>query len=117
MLARVPNLPDARARDIVTDALRWALTNPENFSTYLRDKINRNVHTPNIVAFINLMDGVSQASKTWKRPVREIVHYRQAEFEKTLIDWHALYSRPELAEIDPPAGPAKTSPWRSAGYP
>lgn len=110
MLALAPNLPDARSRVIVTEALQWALANPENFSTHLRDKINRNAHTPNFVAFSNLMDGIGRASKAWNRPVREIVHDRQSQFEKTLTQWHQIYSRPELANGDPIHWPGEDEP-------
>lgn len=101
ILARAPHLPDARSREIVTQAMQWAILNPENFSTHIRDKVNRNAHSPNFVAFTNLMDGLHRASKAWNRPVREIVHDRQHQFEKTLIQWHEVFSRPELANEKP----------------
>lgn len=110
MLARAPNLPDARSRDIVTDSFQWALANPENFTTHIRDKINRNAHTPNFVAFSNLMDGIHRASKTWNRPVREIVHDRQAQFEKTLVQWHEVRSRPEPPDNEPIHWPGENEP-------
>jgi hypothetical protein len=110
MLARVSNLPDARSREIVTEALQWTLANPENFSTHIRDKINRNAHTPNFVAFSLLMDGISRASKAWNRPVREIVHDQQSQFEKTFIQWHGVYSRQELAKEDPIYWPGENEP-------
>lgn len=110
MLAGAASLPDARSQQIVTEALQWALANPENFSTHLRDKINRNAHTPNFVAFSNLMDGINRASRAWKRPVREIVHDRQSQFERTLIQWHEIYSRPELVNGDPIHWPGEDEP-------
>lgn len=110
MLARAPNLPDARSREIVTTALQWAINNPENFSTHIRDKINRHAHTPNFVAFTDLIDGVSRASKAWNRPVREIVHDRQSQFERKLIQWHEVFSRPELAKDDPIHWPGDDEP-------
>jgi hypothetical protein len=110
MLARTPNLPDARSRQIVTEALQWALENPENFSTHIRDKINRNAHSPNFVAFTNLMDGLDKASKAWKSRIREIVHDQQSQFEKTLCQWHAVFSRPDLADVEPPHWPGEDEP-------
>jgi hypothetical protein len=110
MLLRAPNLPDQRSCQIVTEALEWAIKNPESFSTHIRDKINRNSHSPNFVAFSNLMDGLDQTAKAWKRPVREIVHDRQHEFEKTLIQWHEVYSRPELVDVKPLYWPGEKEP-------
>jgi hypothetical protein len=110
ILARAPSLPDARAREIVTEAMQWAIANPENFSTHIRDKVSRNAHSPNFVAFSNLMDGLHKASKIWNRPVREIVHDRQNQFEKTIIQWHEVYSRPELANENPMHWPGEKEP-------
>jgi Protein of unknown function (DUF3800) len=110
MLARASNLPDARSRQLVTEALEWALENPENFSTHIRDKINRNTHSPNFVAFTNLIDGLGMASKAWKSPVREIVHDEQSQFERTLRQWHAVFSRPDLAKVEPWYWPGENEP-------
>lgn len=41
--------------------------------------------------FPNLLDGIEQRSKTWKRKVIEIVHDRQSQFQSTLEEWHELY--------------------------
>jgi hypothetical protein len=110
MLAGSSNLPDERSRQVVTEALQWAIANPENFSTHLRDKINRNAHTPNFVAFSSLVNGINRTSKAWNRPVREIVHDQQSQFDKTLRQWHEVYSRPELAEGKPIHWPGEDEP-------
>jgi hypothetical protein len=107
MLARAPNLPDARSRQVVTEGLRWALENPENFFTHLRDRVHRNMHSPNFVAFTVLMDGLERTSKAWASPVREIVHDAQSQFEKTFRTWHEVHSRPDLAEIEPVRWPGE----------
>ena len=90
--------------------MQWAITNPENFSTHIHDKVYRNAHSPNFVAFSNLMDGLDKASKAWNRSVREIVHDRQNQFEKTFVHWHAIYSRPELAKEEPVRWPGEQEP-------
>lgn len=92
MLVRVDHIPDARSRQIVTEALQWALENPESFSIHIRDKINRNTHSPNFVAFTNLLRGIENVSKRWDSRVDEIVHDRQSEFEKTFKNWHEVVS-------------------------
>lgn len=114
MLARVELLPDARSRELITGALTWALANPSAFATHLRDKTSRNGHAPNFVAFTNLVRGIDQASKAWKRPVREIVHDRQSQFEKSLTQWHDIYSRPELAGVEPISWPGEDAPFSPA---
>lgn len=60
-------LPDARSRQIVSEALKWALENSGNFATFLRDKANRYGHSPNFVTFTNLLDGLERISQSWNR--------------------------------------------------
>jgi hypothetical protein len=110
MLRRVSNVPDQRSRQVISEALHWARENPENFSTHLKDKASRYGHSPNFVAFTNLLDGIEKVSKSWKRPVREIVHDRQSQFENTLKQWHKVVSRPELAAAEPTHWPGEDEP-------
>jgi hypothetical protein len=110
MLDNVQFLPDARSREIITDALEWAIANPEEFSTHMSEKALRYQHSPNFVAFTNLLDGLQSASDRWKRPVREIVHDKQAEVEKVFATWHATISRPELANAEGLSWPGESKP-------
>jgi len=45
-----------------------------------------------MVAFANLLDGLEQHSKRFKRPVARITHDRQSKFKKTLELWHQMFS-------------------------
>jgi hypothetical protein len=90
MLARAHNLPDARSRQIVTEAMQWAIDNPESFSFHTKNKALRFSHSPNHVAFSALVIGIDEAPNTWKSPVREIVHDRQLELEETLRYHHEI---------------------------
>jgi Protein of unknown function (DUF3800) len=101
LLERSQDLRDPRMRQVVSEALRWAIDNPENFTTYMRDKVSRHGHSPNFVAFTGLMDGLEEFSKSWGRPVREIVHDEQSEFRRMLQDWHEIWSRPSLKNSEP----------------
>jgi hypothetical protein len=47
LLARMPLMKDVGARQRITEALQWALENPENFTTHIRDKVGRHGHSPN----------------------------------------------------------------------
>jgi hypothetical protein len=90
MLGRAHNLPDARSQQIVTEAMQWAIENPENFSIHTKNKALRFSHSPNYVAFTALVIGIDEASKTWKSPVREIVHDRQMELESMFRFHHQI---------------------------
>lgn len=110
MLKQMATVKDVRFREVVTEALEWALDNPENFSTYLRDKINRYGHSPNFVAFTLLLDGLDRTSKSWGRRIREIVHDQQSQFEKTIVQWHEVISRPAFQEVEPYRWPGEDEP-------
>jgi hypothetical protein len=112
MLANVPNLPDARSREIVSRALEWAVENPENFTTHVRGRLQTYTHAPNFVAFTNLLDGIDQASRRWARPVREIVHDQQPQFERTLKEWHEVISNPAREGEEPVHWPGEDAPFR-----
>ncbi|MFT9206421.1 DUF3800 domain-containing protein [Acetobacter orientalis] len=111
MLHNVQFVPDARSRKIITDALEWAIENPEEFSTHMSEKALRYQHSPNFVAFTNLLDGLQDASERWKRPVREIVHDAQAEVEQVFATWHATISKPELANAETLSWPGENKPF------
>ena len=112
--ARAERLPDARSRQIVSEAIAWALANPENFGTHIRDKVNRYGHSPNFVAFTTLMDGLESISKAAKRPIREIVHDEQSQFKNTLAHWHQVFSSEKVAEHQPLKWPGEKEPYSLA---
>jgi hypothetical protein len=92
MIDRVGELPDERSRQIVADGLKWARDHPETIHVHLDTRQARNGHMPNLVAFSNLLEGLEFFSQKWKRRVRRITHEQQSEFDKTLKEWHELYS-------------------------
>ena len=92
ILERVPMLSDERSREVVRETLTWARAHPEALDIFIPRRQAKNGHMPNMVAFINLLDGLEHLSRRWKRPVRKIVHDRQSQFESSLAELHRLYS-------------------------
>ncbi len=92
ILARVPLLSDQRSRDLVTEALSWSRRHPEALDIFINRRQAKNGHMPNMVAFANLLDGLEHLSKRWKRPLKKIVHDRQSQFERSLAEWHRMFS-------------------------
>lgn len=90
LLGNARYLPDARSRQIVTEAMEWAITNVENFSFHTKSRAFRFAHSPNLVAFTSLLTGIDETSKACGSPVREIVHDRQIEMETTLRFYHEI---------------------------
>lgn len=90
IMDRVHLLPDERSRLVITDALEWSKAHPEGLDFHHTGRQAKNGHMPNMVAFTNLLDGLEDLSKKWKRPVRRIRHDRQSQFESTLAEWHKM---------------------------
>ena len=90
LLGNAHYLPDARSQQVVTEAMQWAIDNPENFSIHTKSKAFRYSHSPNFVAFTSLVMGIDEVSKVWDSPVREIVHDRQMEMETSFRVYHEI---------------------------
>ena len=101
---RVHALPDARSRELFSEALRWAIDNPEAIYLHSNSKLARYGHLPNMVAFTNLLEGIEIQSNIWKRPVKTICHDRQMQFEKSLKLWHEMFSNASPDPIYRPGG-------------
>jgi len=91
-LDRIEAIPDARSRQIIGDAFSWSKEHPEALDIFISGRQAKNGHMPNVVAFTNLLEGLENFSQRWDRPLKQIVHDRQSQFERTLAEWHKLLS-------------------------
>ena len=105
ILARVGNLPDVRSRELVAQAFTWAIENYDKITVHTETKLARYGHMPNMVAFMNLLDGMERQSKAWGRSIQQIKHDRQTQFEKSLAYMHELYSNADPTPIKWPGMP------------
>lgn len=101
---RVDLIPDARSREIVTDALTWVEENPEGLEFIHSNKIGRKGHLPNMVGFGNLLAGIERQSNVWSRAVNTIKHDRQNEFEPAIKFWHKMYANARDDVVNLPLG-------------
>jgi hypothetical protein len=104
LVARVGEVPDARSREIISQALDWAAAHSEALEFVHSSKIGRKGHLPNMVGFGNLLAGIERQSNVWKRPVDVIRHDRQHEFAASLKFWHEMYSNARDDVISLPLG-------------
>lgn len=104
ILARVSLLKDQRSREVVTETFAWSREHPEALDIFIARRQAKNGHMPNMVAFANLLEGLEDFSKEWKRPLKKIVHDRQSQFEGTLAEYHLLVSTASDEKIHIPGG-------------
>lgn len=84
------NISDKSLKQLISSAIQWVKQNPDSISIHSKKSV-RLGHWPNLVGFSNLLNGIEQRSKKWKRQVAEIVHDRQSQFARTLEEWHLIH--------------------------
>ncbi len=104
ILPRVNDIPDARSREVMTNALEWAAENPEALQFVHSDKVGRKSHLPNIIGFGNLLAAIERQSALWGRKVEVIRHDRQHEFAAGFKFWHQMYSNAREEVVEHPLG-------------
>ncbi|MGX9526713.1 DUF3800 domain-containing protein [Alcaligenes nematophilus] len=82
ILQRVGWLPDARSREIIGDALKWAKKYPDkiHFNIYSND--NRLQISPNLIGFQAVLHGIAASLKDSGETAVGIIVDRQSEFNK-----------------------------------
>ncbi|MGV1017054.1 MAG: DUF3800 domain-containing protein [Fluviibacter phosphoraccumulans] len=91
--SRVGLLPDARSRQIISDALSWAMQNPSKIYYNTKSKADRLQVTPNIIGFQSVMTGIAARLKKNGKKASKIIIDQQSEFnkaQKTLAEYFAL---------------------------
>ncbi len=89
---RLHLLPDQRSREVLGAGLDWVIEHPESVHFVTDQRIARQGHFPNLVAFANLLQGLQEFSIRWKRKITSIIHDEQSEFRHTLQNWHGMFS-------------------------
>ena len=92
---RVGKLPDARSRQLISDALAWAEKNPSDIHYNVKTKKDRLQVTPNIIGFQSVMHGIATRIKKHGKKASKIVVDQQSQFnkaQKTLAEYFAALS-------------------------
>lgn len=89
---RLHMLPDERSRQLIGDALAWAIANPREISYNAGDRAQVLQVTPNIVGFQSVMHGIAGRLRDSGRGASRIIVDRQTQFnqaQRTLAEWFA----------------------------
>lgn len=80
--------------------LDWIIQHPESIHFATEQKIAKQGHFPNLVAFANLLRGLQNFSELWKKKIKRITHDEQSEFGLMLQTWHQMFSNasPDVIE-------------------
>jgi hypothetical protein len=99
ILSNIERLPDARSKELLADALKWAILNPAKLTTYNTRKQDRWRHLPNIVAFLPMLDMLAKAAKRNRTKVHRIVHDEQQQVAKNLEEIHKVASTNKTYDV------------------
>jgi hypothetical protein len=97
---RVNQLPDARSRQLIGDALEWASQNPSAIEYNVDKHEDIKQISPNIIGFQFVMHGIAKRIIQRGKRASKIIVDRQSEFnkaQKTLSDFFAAASGMEGA--------------------
>lgn len=90
--SRLHHLPDARSRQLIGEALAWAMANPREISYNVNSKEQILQVTPNIIGFQSVMHGIAGRLRAAGRGASRIIVDQQSQFNKaqqTLAQWYA----------------------------
>ncbi|MBD8091964.1 DUF3800 domain-containing protein [Pseudomonas fluorescens] len=82
LLQRVDQLPDARSREIIGDALKWAKKYPEEIHYNIYSKDDKLQISPNLIGFQSVLHGIAIRLGSNGAKAAAIVVDRQSEFNK-----------------------------------
>ncbi|MCT7298376.1 DUF3800 domain-containing protein [Ralstonia sp. CHL-2022] len=92
LLSRIGRLPDARSRQLIGDALRWATANPRQLAHNAFDANSRLQTMPNLIGFQSVMSGIARRVNGAGRKASQIVVDQQSQFnraQRTLAEFYA----------------------------
>lgn len=91
LLERIERLPDARSRELVSGALRWAAANPYEIDYGVGNHDTALQISPNLIGFQQVLHLIAIQSTARGRKVSRITVDRQTEFNAAqgeLADWY-----------------------------
>lgn len=122
ILANIGRLPDARSREIIDGAVRWAEANPDEISFGVGNYDSSLQISPNLIGFQSVLQGIGFQSTAMGKKVHRITVDRQTEFNKAQAELAEYYEKlrghktslgPGMPEFDNsklPAAPPQFKP-------
>jgi len=99
IIKNVEILPDTRSIELISDALNWAIQNPNKLTTYKTRKQSRWMHLPNIVSFLPMLDILAKAAKKNRTQVHQIIHDEQLQVASNLKEIHKVASTNKTCDV------------------
>jgi Protein of unknown function (DUF3800) len=93
LLANINRLPDARSREIIDGAIRWADAHPEAISYGVGNYDTSLQISPNLVGFQSVLQGIGREATAMGQKVHKVTVDRQTEFNKAQAELASIYQK------------------------
>lgn len=93
LLARLHTLPDARSRELLEGAIKWADANPEAINFGSSNYESTLQISPNLIGFQAVLQGIAIQAEAMKRTVRRITVDRQTQFNGAQAELAEIYQK------------------------
>jgi hypothetical protein len=100
ILTRLEVVPDERSRQIIGDALAWAMENPQELQYNTKSKRESYWITPNLIGFQHVMQSIALRIKDGKSKSPVIVVDQQTQFNKTQRSLAEYYAEASGRQFD-----------------
>jgi hypothetical protein len=100
ILTRLEVLPDERSRQIIGDALAWAMENPQELQYNTKSKRESYWITPNLIGFQHVMQSIASRIKDGNSKSPVIVVDQQTQFNKTQRSLAEYYAKASGHKFD-----------------
>lgn len=93
LLGNINRLPDARSREIIDGAIRWADAHPDEISYGVGNYDTSLQISPNLVGFQSVLQGIGREATAMGRKVHKVTVDRQTEFNKAQAELAGIYQK------------------------
>lgn len=93
LLANINRLPDARSREIIDGAIRWADANPDAISYGVGNYDTSLQISPNLIGFQSVLQGIGREATAMGQKVHKVTVDRQTEFNKAQAELAEIYQK------------------------
>lgn len=93
LLANIDRLPDARSREIIEGAIRWADAHPDAISYGVGNYDTSLQISPNLVGFQSVLQGIGREATAMGQKVHRVTVDRQTEFNKAQAELAGIYQK------------------------
>lgn len=97
---RLHRLSDARFREVLGDALKWAAGHPGELSYNAKTKHDKLSVMPNVIGFQAVMLGIASRLKKSSRKAARIVVDQQSQFNRAQKNLHDFYIAASKVKLD-----------------